>query len=200
MEKEISKEEIESIKNLKGEARGITIKGKAEFIIKKREETTLQELEETTRKLGYPVKYTELRSNNFYPVGYEAITLLIGSKVFGMNEKEIMEMGSFVSKLSAIVRLFMKYLFSIELMAREAPRMWRKYYTIGDLKVVDIDGAKKYAILALENYRLHPLYCPFFKGYFASTVQMSVKTDTTCEEQKCTFQGDNCHEFLIKWK
>ena len=200
IEEKISKKETEEIMEEKGEVRGITIKGKMEFIKNTRGEEGLQEVESFLLNVGHPIKYEEIRINDFYPVGYETLVLLIGKRILGFNEEKIAEMGRFVSKLSPIVRLFMKYFFSMDLMARESPKLWRRYYTMGDLKTTKLDKKNGVAILQIDNYKLHPVHCTFLRGYFASTIQMIVKQKTTCQETQCSFKGGKNHEFRIEWE
>ena len=56
------------------------------------------------------------------------------------------------------------------------------------------------SILRLKGFSLHPIYCIYLGGYFRGVTQMLVKTPRlTFEETKCTFRGDEYHEYLIKW-
>lgn len=199
MEEIISKEVAEKVMKNKGEARGISIKAKMEFALQKRGKKWLSQLEEEMTKVGYPLKYKKIKTLSYYPIGYETLALLLLEGTMNLTEKEISEVGEFVAKNNVIIRTFMKYLSSMELTVKNAPKMWKQYYTIGDLKVPEYNRDENYAIIRLENYHLHPIHCPFFKGYFKGTVQMVVKKETICEETKCIYRGDDYHEFLLKW-
>ncbi|MBD3208392.1 MAG: hypothetical protein GF370_02985 [Candidatus Nealsonbacteria bacterium] len=200
MQEKILAKEAEDVMEKNGEARGITIKGKLEFIKNREGQEALQETEDFLAKIGHPIKYKEIRANDFYPIGYETLVLLISKRILGFDERKIAEMGSFVSKLSPIVRVFMKYFFSMDLMAKESPRLWRRYYTIGNLKTTKLDKKNKLAVLQIDDYNLHPIHCTFLEGYFANTIQMIVKQETTCKETKCSFKSGDSHEFRIEWK
>jgi len=199
MEEIISKEEFDKLMAIKGEARGDALKGEPEFILKEKGEEGLKKLEEAMAKLGYPIKYKEINRTNFYPLGLEAVTLVLIKKIFNFDDKKFEEMGKFESKMSFIIKIFMKYFFSIERVAKEVSNMWRKNYTVGELKVAELDENKKYAILRMENFRLHPIHCITLIGYFASVLQMMVSSKVTCQETKCIFRGDPYHEYLLKW-
>lgn len=199
MKKEISKEKAREIMDVKEEARGITIKGKMEFILEKKGKDGLNKLEEKFKELGFPLKYKEIKNMGFYPIGYETLVLLLSEEIFNLREKDIIEMGIFVSRINLLIRMFIKYMYSFDLMAKNASTMWQKYYTIGTIETVEYDSNKKYAILRLKNYSLHPIHCQFLKGYFLSIVSLMVKAKVSCEETKCTFRGDKYHEFLLKW-
>ena len=93
----------------------------------------------------------------------------------------------------------MKYFVSLEKIAKEAPKMWRRYHTVGDPKVVEFSEEKRYGILRVENFNLVPSYCQMVIGYLSSLIQIVVKASVTCKETKCTFRGDDYHEFLLKW-
>lgn len=197
MEEIITKKEFDEFMKLKGETRGLGFKTEAKFILKEEGEDGLKKLEDTMAKLGF--SYKEIKEMEFYPLGLLAVALVVIQRLFNYNDKKFQEMGKFEAKSSLIIRLFMKYFVSLERVVKEAPKMWRKYYTVGNFEVIDLNKEKKYVIMRIEDFSLHQLLCPVLKGYFLTIVKMIVKSDTVCEETKCTFQGDDCHEFLIRW-
>ena len=199
MEEIISKEELDKLMKIEGEVRGVAIKGDGEFILKEKGEEGLKQLEEAMAKLGCPIKYKEIESTHFYPLSWDAINLLTLKRLFNFDNKKIQELGKFLTKTSLVLKLFMKYFVSLEKVLKEVSRMWKKHYTIGDIKVVKIDKERKRLILRVENFRVHPLYCQVFIGYFSGVTQMIVRNEPVCEETKCMFRGDSYHEFLIKW-
>ena len=85
----ISKKEIEEIKKLKGRARGMAIKGEAEFILHEKGKGGLEKLESEMAKLGYPIKYKKLKVLSFYPIQYEVFTTLILEKVFNFKDEDL---------------------------------------------------------------------------------------------------------------
>lgn len=198
MKKDNLKEEAEKLMNLEGRVRGIGIKGEGEFILKNKGRDALEKLEYHMERLGCPVKYEKLRYLNFYPLKQEAVTYLVLKEVFNFSDDNFRKVGEFESKVSMMVRMFMKYYFSIDLMAKDAPKIWRKYYSVGKMTVSEIDK-EKHAVIKIEDFRLHPCFCRTLEGYFASIVKMMVKNPVTCEERKCVYKGDDYHEFLLKW-
>ena len=194
-----SKKEFDELMKIKGEVRGMGMKGHAEFILKEEGEEGLKKLEETITNLGYPIKYKEMKLMAFYPVGLEAATLILIKRFFRYDDKKFQEMGKFGVKISFLVRLFTRYFVSVEKFAKLAPDMWKKGGALGDFKIVEYDIPKKRLVLAIENFSLHPLYCQVFTGYFSKGLQMIIGKETTCEETKCTHRGDDYHEFLLKW-
>ena len=195
----ISKEEFNELINLKGELRGGGIKAYGDFILKEKGEEGLKKLEETIAKLGFPIKFRELRTMEFFPVGLEAIILLAIQRLFDYDDKKFQEIGGFEPKSSLILRLFMKYFASIDMVAKQTPSLWKEHFTFGDCKVIELNKEKRYIVLRIENFRLHPLHCQNLIGYLSTVVQMVTKSQTTCQETKCVFRGDEYHEFLLKW-
>lgn len=199
MARGINKNTAKKLIKMTGEVRGIALKSHGEFILKEKGRQGLEKLEKEMAGLGCPIKHDELRSMAFYPIGLEAVTLLAIKKIFNFDDEKFEEIGVFGSKYSLIMKVFMKYIASIEMMAKQAPKIWSKYYTIGNLKVVELDTEKRRIILRIENFYVHPLHCLHLKGYCANVVKMAVKSSVTCEETKCVHRGDQYHEFLIKW-
>ena len=199
MEQIITKEIAKRFMAIKGEVRGVALKSHQDFILKEKGEEGLKKLEEEMARLGYPIKYKEIRITDFYPVGLEVVALLAIKKLFDFDEEKFEEIGIFQSKISWIIKLFMKYFGSLEMLVDRAPDIWKKYYTIGDFKVVELNELKRYIVLRVENFKLHPLHCRHVKGYCYNVIKMVVKKPVTCQEIKCPFRGDEYHEFLIKW-
>ena len=199
MKQVISKEEFDELMNIKGEIRGMSLKIIANFILQEKGKVGLKKIEDTITELGYPIRYKDIKAMTFYPIGLEAITELALERVFGFGKEEFKKLGEFSPKSAVVVRLFMKYLFSINSLVKGIPKMWKIYYTVGNLKVVELDKEKRYMILKLENFRLHPNECQVCLGYFPTVLQMVTGKKTTCKETKCVFKGDDYHEFLLEW-
>ncbi|MBZ9572449.1 hypothetical protein KJA15_03905 [Patescibacteria group bacterium] len=202
MNQELTKETVKKLMEIKGEVRGVVFKTDGEFIFKEKGKEGLKELEDELEKLGYPIKYKEIKTMAFYPVGLRALSLLAIKKIFNFNDEKIKEMGIFATKVSLIVKFFIKYVFSLKLaFNKQTSKLWRKHWTVGELVPVELNEEKKYAIIQLKNFNLHPVYCRYLEGYFPGPFQLMVKSPKiTCQETKCFFRGDEYHEFLIKWK
>ncbi len=194
-----SKEEFEGLRSISGEARGIAIKGEVDFILEQEGDEGVEKLEKKINDMGYPIKLKEIKTMDFYPVWLEALVLCGAEKLFHYDTKKFQEMGRFEPKVSFLIRMFMKYFFSPEIVAREAPKIWRESYTVGDLEVVKFDQENREAVVRLKNFKLHPLQCQNLIGYFASVVQMITGKPVTCREEKCVFRGDEYHEFVLNW-
>jgi hypothetical protein len=202
MNQELTKETIKKLMEIKGEVKGVTFKTDAEHILKEKGEEGLKRLEAELESLGCPIKYRDIRTMDSYPVGLRAISLLAIKRIFNYDDKKIEEMGFLATKRSLIIKLFVKYFLSIErVFYKEAPKIWTQHFTIGQLIPIELNEEKKYAILRLKDFNLHPVYCIYLGGYFCGILNMLVRTSQiTFEETKCTFRGDEYHEYLIKWK
>lgn len=195
----ISKEIAAKLKSANGEVRGMSIKSHGDFILKEKGKLGLEKLEQLMADLGFPMKYEKLQSWEFYPISMEIVELLAIKKLFGYDDEKIEELGSYESISSLVIKIFIKHFISLKVVAEQAPTIWSKYYTIGRLRVEEVSEEKKYAILILEDFKVHPIYCPHLKGYFASVLKMVIGGKVSCEEIKCPFRGDRYHEFLFKW-
>lgn len=199
MKEIISKEELERLKNLKGEARGMGIKSSIEFIIQKEGKEALEKIESEMKRIGYPIKYKEMKAMGFYPLGLEAALFLVIKKLFNYSDKDFQEMGRFGAKSSLIIRLFTQYFVSFEKFIDKPPEMWRKYFTVGNLKIQEYNEKEKYAIVRLGEFNLNRFHCQLFLGFCCALLEMMIKAKVTGQEMRCPFRGDEYHEFLLKW-
>lgn len=198
----INKETIDHLMKIKGEVRGVVLKTDEEYILKEKGKKGIIQLEKRLEDTGYPIKYDQIRTMEFYPVGLRALSLLAIKEVFNFGDEDIRKIGIFATKMSLIIKLFTKYFLSMKrVVMKESPKMWSKHWTVGKLVPVELDEKQKYAVVRVEGFNLHPVYCTYLEGYFAGIVQMLVKsTRVTSKETKCALKGESYHEFIIKWQ
>jgi len=201
MEEIITKEELEELMSLEGEARGIAPKNSAGFIQKEEGEQGLKKLEATMAGLGYPIDYSKIKSTNFYPLKLLGLTLLVIKKLFNYDDKKFREMGYFRGKSSWFIRFYMSHLASFDELKKGAPKMWKMFHTAGDIEVVEADKKKRIVIMRLKNYRCHPIHCQVLIGIYSALIQLVLKgkDEMVGEERKCIYRGDEYHEFSLKW-
>lgn len=194
-------ETVKELLQLKGEARGMSLKDDAAYVKAKEGEAGLRKAEEVLERWGCPIRYGEIKTLGFYPVGWRAISLLALKEAFGWGDEEFRELGSFAPGNSLIVRIYTKFFHSIDLVVSKAPQMWGEYFTRGKFTVPDYSEEKKYAVVEISDQDLHPIFCRLLEGYLTTIIKMVVKPkEIKCQETKCTFKGQDRHRFELKWK
>lgn len=204
MEK-VTKEEIKKLMELPGKIKGVTFNGDLEFILIKKGKEGVKKVEEETAKLGYLIEYEKMKETEWYPAGLRMVSIQAIFNTFGWEEKELIEMAEAAPKTSFLVRFFMKYFLSPEeIFQQAASRMWKRYYSLGSLEALDFKVAPKsgQALLRVRDFNLHPLHCLFLGNFFIGVFKLADPDfkKINFEEIKCSFKGDDCHEFLIKWE
>jgi hypothetical protein len=200
IEEKLTKELAEKLMKIEGECRGATIKTDWDFVFHEKGQKELETIEAKMAEVGYPLKYNEIKTMDFYPIGLDVISMLAIKEILNFSKEEVIKMGASAFKFSFFLKVFMRHFIFPRLFAKEVPKAWRKHYTIGELTLIRLDEKEKYGILRLENFNVHPLNCYILIGYFSKILKMVVGTPVTCQETKCFFRGDEFHEFLIKWK
>jgi len=196
----LTKQEAKKIvEQTKGEARGVAFKDDLDFILDLKGKSGLKKVESRMAELGCPLKYKEIKTMGFYSLGLEVVMVMSIQEVFNFSEEEIKRWGASIVKFSFFIKIFMKYFASLELISRQVPSIWRRYYTVGDLEMPEYSEKKRYVILRLKNFKMSPVHCQIYKGFFPKVTEMVVKNPTKCKETKCMFRGDPYHEFLITW-
>ncbi len=205
MEYPISPTELKELEDKykgKGEERGLTFKSETMYIEENEGADGLKKLEEAMASLGYPIKYHDVKFSHFYPIIIEVLTLVLIQRIFNYKDEDFEKIGKYSLKVPGVVRtLFMiqKYLLtSKSILDRLVSRVWKQYYMIGDLKIVEYELNKK-VVLRVEDFMHHPLNCLMIKGGLTTLFQMATRKPTVCEEVKCMHRGDEAHEFVITW-
>jgi len=199
---ELTKELAKKIMAFEGKIRGMDLKADAQFLLEREGKESLEKVKGKLKAVGFPIEYEKLNSMDFYPGGLKALSLLGIQAVLGYEDKDIEEMGRAAPKISLIVKLFIKYFGpASRFFFKESPKIWKKYWTVGEFVPHRLNEKEKFAIMQIKNLSLHPLYCAYLKGYFSTLTKMVVGgKKVTCQETKCTFKGDKFHEFLLKWQ
>jgi len=208
MKIEIAKKDVlEGLMKNKDETRGIEFETDKKFILEERGEEGIEKIEKAMKELGYPIKYEEISTFTFYPIGIRVLSLLTIKEIFNFDEAKIEEMGRVAPKLSIFIKTLMQFFISIPTLKSETSRIWKRYHTTGELKLIVAPGnfatlrlSGHNCVLKLTNHKIHPLYCTYLGGYFAKITEMVLNTSPiTFEETKCPFRGDDWHEYLLKW-
>ena len=199
---QLAKKEIETLLATPGKVRGAVFQTDAEYVRSKKGEEGVLAVEEELKKLGCPLDYRKIKAISWHPIGLRVISLLVIKNTLGLEDKDIEEMGNLAPKYSLIVKLLMKYFLTIEMTYKESPKYWEKHYTIGRLEAPGYSLKEKYFIVRIRDFKVHPILCVYFRGYFKRISQFLLKDakNFKTRESKCMFKGDSYHEILITWK
>ena len=196
---DFTKSEIEKLLKIPGEVRGVTFKTDAEFVVREKGEEGLNKLEARLAELNCLIKYREIENMNFYPIGLRIVSLYAIKDVFGFDNEKINAMGKFAPKTSMINKFFMQYFLSLKKTIGELSKIWKRHYTVGDVSPLKVDEKGKIVILKLDGADFDSLFCCYLLGYISKVLEMIVGAEVSGEETKCTFRGDNYHEYSFKW-
>jgi hypothetical protein len=203
MEQIISKELAENLLKIKGEGRGVHFKNDAEYVLKERGEEALKKVEEEITRLGFPIKYREIKNTGFYPAGLRAISLLAIKKTLSWDDEKMKDMFKAAVGASLIVRLFMKFFYPTEKAINALPRIWDQYWTKGNFSIVEFNRKEKKVIVRIEGLDLHPLYCSSLEGFFMGMADLiGGSKRRACKEISCSFKDKNSktHDYLLTWE
>ncbi|MDD5144586.1 MAG: hypothetical protein PHW72_00400 [Candidatus Pacebacteria bacterium] len=201
------KNEIERLLKLPGEVRGQVFLTDFEYVRDKGGEEFKSLLKNKIKEWGVSLDYEEIKATEWYPLGLRVVSLLAIKDALSWGDKEIFELGNSAPKYSFIVKLLMKYFLSSQRTFKESPKYWEKHYTRGEIEPYEYSKEKKHFIIRLKNFKIHPILCVYFAGYFLRIGQYvqrnkegSGRETRTIKETKCVFKGDHYDEFVIKWE
>lgn len=196
----ISKEEIEEIKQVEGEVMGVSLKEDLQFIQEKEGEEGLKKVEDEMGKLGYPLKFEEIKNFQWYPWYLNLLFLVVAKNIFQWDDETFRESGRFSAKVSIIAKIMVKYFISIRRCFEEAGNFWRKYYTVGELKTEEFNKKERFAVLVLSGVVGHPVFCRILDGYIWQVVAyVAPKEKLKVQEIECVFRGSKIHKFKVTW-
>lgn len=192
------KKEADNLMRMKGRTKGSELLTLSSYIRQKYGEQKLKLLEREMERVGYPLKFDEIKPMEWYPESLNVLAMVVAEHLFGW--KDLFEIGSFSPKFSIGVKLFMRFV-SLERVFKEASKTWRRFLDFGTLKPYEFNEKEKYFILHLKDYKTHPDMCRYYAGFFLRITQYLKKSKKiTAEETKCMFRGDPYHEYTIRWE
>jgi len=193
-------DELKILMNHTGKVKSETLKTDRKYVVERKGEIVLREIEEEFSKVGLDFSYDDyIKKNFFISVGLRAASLLLIKKICGFTEDHIVEMGSLAPKASIFTRIILKRLSNIELMIKEIPRHWNRFYTVGKMIPFEYSGEQRFFILQLKDFDVHPILCHFYRGYCKGIMTLSGYTVKDVIEKRCVHRGDGYHEFYITW-
>lgn len=200
MKQDLTKEKVKEFMKIKGETRGFTLKQDAKWVLGRMGGKGLLKLEKKTEEMGCPIRYKDIKSMDFYPVGMIGVSLLAIKDLFNLEKEDIKKLCSYNPRGSLIIKFLMESFFTIEEMVKKAPAMWKRYMTEGEVEIVSHDDKKKRIVGRIKNFDLDPSLCVCLEGYFENLVGMVTgNPDVSCKEVKCTFKGDPYHEYVVDY-
>ena len=195
----INKEKIEELMSISGQVKDVVFQTDADYILKKYGEEGLAKLEKRAEELNIPINYKEANSLKLCPIGLRVLSLLLMRDVFGLSDSEIREIGYSAPATSFVVKLLMRFLSSFSRLAKEVPNYWKNHYTIGSLESVYLNEKTKDLIVHLKDFKVDPILCIYFEGYFRRIYEFAVGFGNgECKETKCMFKGAPYHEYVFR--
>ena len=197
----ISDKEKEELDKIQGKVLGIGILNDFQFVFKKEGKEGIEKIEKEMENFGEPLKFKEIKKFHWYDNKKNFLLFLILEKLFQWKDEDFREMGRWSASVSLVTKIMMKYFVSLERIAKEAGKYWRKYHTLGDLKVEVIDYKKRITIISLDNFE-HGFssHCRFLEGYFWQIISYLVpKENLKVVELECEFKGGKRHLFNVSW-
>jgi hypothetical protein len=201
----ITKEDVKTAFLSPIKIRGMVLKDDVYRTIREKlGEEAIRVIEKKIKELGFPFELSEIKDLEWYPAGVSLGIWFILQEEFNFEEKDFAELGEMAPKVSSIMRFLMKYFTVPKKIAKiGALRLWRRYFNSGKVEISDFQESKTegFLIVRIKDFKIHPLHFLFLGYYFLGILRMARKfKESTVEETKSPFKGDEYEEYLIQWK
>ena len=198
----IGNKEVQDLLKKQGDARGAVFQTDADYILMSGSRGDLLKVENKLKEWGVDLCYKDVKPMSWYPAAWRVLSLIAIKDSLGWDGARIREMGKNAPKVSVIVKLFFKLFPDIEKFAQQIPNYWRKHYTIGELKVVELEKDKQTMLIHLKDFSFHPVMCQYLEGYFEQATKLTRPEDSlvTAEEAQCSFRDNVPYEaYRLSW-
>ena len=197
----LADQKIKNLQKIKGKARGVTLNTDMKYITEQKGEKKLKEIVAEMNKIEPNFNPKKIKNTDWVPLKWRVLFLLITKNILGWKSKEIFAMGRQAPINSFIVKMILRYFNFFKRTCSEAPKYWKKHYSVGELITAEYSDEEKYVIFKLKKFKIHPVLCTYLKGYFLGMADLTNRSEkVTIEETKCPFEEDAYHEFIMEWK
>jgi hypothetical protein len=198
----INKRLVKEVMNAEpeGKCRGAVFKTDAEYVRNEKGEQGIKKIEKRLKELGYPIRYNKIRPSEWHPIGLRVLSLLVIKEVFQWSDKKIQDMGFKAPKVSYVIKIIAS-LFKTTIKAiKRFPKTWSDYHTTGNIVLKELDKKKCYAIAQLRNFKVHPLFLTYLKGFFLGAIKFTLPDKKVILKlTKSVHKGDDYDEFKLYW-
>ena len=195
------KKEMEKTKKTEGQVRGVALKTDAEYVMKRKGREGVKTVEDKLKEHGFEMDYKSIKNTDWYPLSFRVASLLVIKDTFNWNDEQITDMGYMAPKRSFFIKTLLKFFVSVERTVRETSKYWNKHYSRGELLIKKIDIAAKQIIIELKNFKVHPVLCAYYKGYFRAVLELITPAEEgSVKEVQCEFNEDDSHCFFFEWQ
>lgn len=197
----LTKEEVQRIAKINGNVHGSILKAYYQFIIDNIGDDGAKKVEKRLKELGLKITFKDAFTFKWYPKAYSSLICIAFLEIAGWDEKDAFKVGYAAPAYSLLTKILMKY-FSTERILQNANFYWRKHFDFGEMKCVEYDKEKRYAILRLYGFKkYHQTVYIYILGYLTRLIEMTTKSKNVKVKQiKSLFSGDSYDEFKVEWK
>ncbi len=185
--------------NKKEKVRGDVLKTDFTYILEKEGKDGLKKINQELKKIDKNLDYYKIKNTVWVPIDWKIALMKKAEELFKWQEEDFFNLGYSASRNSFITRTLLKYFVSLEKTFQECPKYWKKYWDVGKITPHRLDLEKKYLVIRLEEFKLHPNLCNYMRGHFKAFAELVLRKEVEIEELKCNFKGDEFHEFKIYW-
>lgn len=188
----------EEMKDKKGNVRGDVISGTLSYIRREKGGEGVEKIKKKLEEMSLKFDIEDIKPLGWYPEKLSVIIILSAKELFGWTRDDIFRMGKSATSYSFVVKIIMRYFASLDMIFKEIPKYWEKYFDFGELEVVETRNDK--VIIRIKDHKFHPDICSYHAGYLSRIAELCLGVkDIKVKEEECVFEGGRWHEYSINW-
>jgi hypothetical protein len=118
---------------------------------------------------------------------------------FDWTEEEVFNMGKKFITYSKPIKIFMKWFSSTKSTIEKIAKDWNKYYTHGSASIKEFNENKKYSVLEIKDFDIHPLTIMYFEGIFTKILEIATGSKKVEVKEFENKDNHKYHKFKAKW-
>ncbi|MCD4694589.1 hypothetical protein K8R62_04505, partial [bacterium] len=141
----------------------------------------------------------KLGSMEWAPRFLPRIFLIGAIYFFNWTEEEVFDMGKNLMIYSKPIKIFVKWFSSAKSTITKMAKDWNKYYAQGSVNIKEFNENKKYSILEIKDFNIHPITIMYYEGIFTKVLEISTGSKKVKVKEIENKDGHKYHKFKAKW-
>ena len=110
---------------MEGNCKGAIFRGNIEYVLKKHGKLGLQQVMEEMKAKGHRLDLDDLKDGLWYPLGARMCFLEATSKIFGLDDEQLIILGRSGFKQSTVAQFYLKLAGSPKKIFGIGPKVWK---------------------------------------------------------------------------
>ena len=183
---------------MEGRCKGAIFRGNIEYVIKKHGKLGLQQIKDDMKSKSFHLDLENMKDGHWYPLDSRMRFLKSTAKAFDLDDEKLIELGRSGFNKSTIAQFYLKLAGSPKMIFDISSKVWSHNYDTGRLEP-EFNGPQG-SYFRIFDFDAEQIFFIYLIGYYMAAFEKVNARNVDIQYKKVQRDGQDCHEYLIKWE